>query len=193
MSIDLDSQLRSFDAFRGSFAKWRQKHATELAFELWNSGACLAKLTYPSRLSGSAIASTSHGSWSIDRVGILNPRVVVRVDGLKDALAIYQPKLWGDGELELREGSTFRWSSANSWNTDWAFVDRSGHEVVRFADATIDTYRKNRYRIQHTMTLVHVTGYRNMIPLLSCLGMYLIDKRQWEAVIADPVRVPAAA
>ena len=82
-------------------------------FVLWNKTAKLARLYYRSCMDQAAIAITKEARWSIERVGFLNPRVVVRYEGVDEALAIYQPKFWGDGELEIINGPILSWKPTN--------------------------------------------------------------------------------
>ena len=183
--------LQSFTGFRGSSAEWRQPRALEMDFVLWNKTSKLARLYYRSCMDQAAIAITKEARWSIERVGFLNPRVVVRYEGVDEALAIYQPKFWGDGELEVINGPTISWKPSNFRNTEWAFIDPNGIDLLRYQEGLQNETWNDMFKCHHTMTLGYLGTYRRILPLLSCLGMYLIEKRQ--RVVGAGVTVMAAA
>ena len=162
-------------------------------FVLWNYGAKLARLYYPSCLDQAAIAVSKEARWSIERVGFLNPRVVVRYEGVDEALAIYQPKFWGAGELEILNGPTISWKPVNFWKTEWAFIDPNGIDLVRYREGLRNETWKDMFKCHHTMTLGYIGTYRRFLPLISCLGMYLIDKRQRDADAAVAATAVATA
>jgi hypothetical protein len=159
-------------------AEWSQLNSFQKRFELKTAGEVLGQLVFKSNLGTLATARCAAGSWSYKRIGFLNPRVTVRKQGAEHDLAIYQPKLLGDGTLNFDDGTQYSWKSTNFWNTAWAFYDGRGMAVVSF-DPGIENQRlRDAIKTQTTVRIDPTDPRSDLLPILLTLGLYLLVMRQ---------------
>jgi hypothetical protein len=173
-------------------AEWIQPDSFNKCFELQSDDGMLGRLEFRSDFGTLAAARCAAGSWSYKRVGFLNPRVTVREEGSTFDIAIYQPKLWGDGTLTFSDGAQYAWKSTNFWNSAWAFYDRGGVAAVSF-DPGIEWQRlRDAFKTQMSVRIDPDGARRDLVPILLTLGLYLLIMRQNDnaAVVAS---IPAMA
>lgn len=166
---------------RGRFLEWLQPKTFDTYYELRSDRGLLGTLTFRSNFGTLAVGETADGKWSFKRVGFLNPRVTVRTYGSEHDMAMYQPKFWGDGILIFAGGPNLLWVPTNFWRTDWAFLDQDKHLIVGFKGGVAKEKLKDIFKLQTTLELVDNIRFRDRIPLLATLGMYLIILQHQDA------------
>ncbi|MBK6795941.1 MAG: hypothetical protein IPG76_03860 [Acidobacteria bacterium] len=125
-------KMDAFPKHTKSFIEWTQPKSLEQFYELRSGDSLIGTLTFRSSFGTLAVAETADEKWTFKRVGFLNPRVTIRVDGNLQDMAIFQPKLWGGGVVHFTDRRTYTWKPANFWQTQWAFIDRQEKEVIIF-------------------------------------------------------------
>lgn len=166
--------MQPLSEFSGRYLEWLQPKTFDTYYELRSEEQLMGTLTFRSSFGTLAVAETGEGKWSFKRVGFLNPRVTVRSYGSERDLAIYQPKFWGDGILYFTRGPTLLWVPTNFWRTDWAFLDQDERQIVSFKGGVAKEKLKDILKRQTTLELVDTIRFREQMPLLATLGMYLI-------------------
>jgi hypothetical protein len=184
--------MTQFNTIASPTAEWVQINTFDKRFELQSAEGVLGQLAFRSNLGTLAQAETDAGSWSYKRVGFLNPRVTVRKSDAGHDLAIYQPKLWGDGTLVFNDGTEYSWKSTNFWNSAWAFYDRSGLATVSFDPGIERQGLRDAFKMQLTVRIGPSSSRSDLVPILLTLGFYLLVMRQNDnaAVVAC---IPAMA
>jgi hypothetical protein len=166
--------MHPLSSLSGRSAEWIQPKLSIPAFHLRSGEELFASLTFRSMFGTLATAQASEGSWTFKRVGFLNPRVTVRVAGAEDDLAVYHPKVWGDGNLTFASGRAFVWKPTNFWATDWAFSDVHGATLLRLMSGVEKEGLRDLLKDQATLTLLPDSAGVDEVPILACLGMYLL-------------------
>jgi len=173
-----------FSEFMGSTAEWTQPDTFERFFELRSADSLLETLSFRSSCGTLATAEALDEKWTFKRVGFLNPRVTVRVAGLEADMSVYQPKFWGDGLLSIENGPLIMWKPTNFWATDWAFIDQVDNIVMGFKGGIEQERLRDIFKIQTTLEIDRTMIYREHIPMLASLGMYLIILHHQDASAA---------
>ncbi len=170
--------MEQFVAINNETYYWSQPKALERFFELRTPAAELAGLLVWEKAFGTlATAYTAAGYWSFKRVGFWNPRITVRKPGEDNDLAVFYPRFFGNGTLEIVGGDQFRWESLNFWATQWGFFNPSDDQVlVKFIpgsdQGTLGDVFKNQAIIQ-----IDLQRRVSDLPLLISLGWYLMILR----------------
>jgi hypothetical protein len=166
--------MQPLSELSGRSAEWVQPGESAPSFHLRSGEKLFASLTFRSMLGTLATGQTSDGLWTFKRVGFLNPRVTVRQAGSDDDLAVYHPKVWGDGHLAFASGRTFVWKPVNFWATDWAFTDAQGVPLMRLKSGLEKEGLRDLLKDQATLELLAASETVEERPILVCLGMYLL-------------------
>ena len=166
--------MKNLTEIFGAKLEWREPKATARHYELRAGGELCGALNFRSAWGTLATAETAGGAWTFKRVGFLNPRVTVREAGSEEDLAVYRPRFWGDGQITLTDGATLHWRSLNFWSTQWAFTDSASRPLVTFRSGVQDQKLKDIFRTQATVEVAPAASADPRLPLLVCLGWYLI-------------------
>ena len=144
---------------------WIQLAARQREHELRAGDDVIATLRFQRGSLADAEAEGHH--WTFKRQGFWQPRVTVRVPGSDADVAVFHPHWAGGGTLELTEGRTVRFSSANFWQSEWVWQERD-QPLIRF---------KGRHGIVKAKGAVEIqpaAAELPEVPLLILLGWYLI-------------------
>lgn len=180
--------------FVGAPLTWVEPKAFQNIYELRSEkGALVASLSFRSTFGTLAVAETGNGDWSFKRVGFLNPRVTVRVQGAQSDLAVYHPKLFGGGQLVFADGATLHWHPANAWQTQWAFCDSEQNAIVQFAPGPSPSGISDLFKTQATVTTQASALRPERVAMLASLGFYLIVLHQQDSVAAASAAATAAS
>jgi hypothetical protein len=128
-------ELRGF----GDAMTWVE--AGKRTYELHAGSDVVARLTWPKGFGSPGQGETSEGKVTIERSGLLKPRVVLREDlggSEGDAPASQRAPLiavdvdfGGRGAARTRSEKTLSWVPGNMWRTQWAFED-AGKAIATF-------------------------------------------------------------
>lgn len=180
--------MRSIQAVHEDTVAWLQPKSRSRCFELYDGGQVLQSLEFKSVWNSLAVAVSADthagGRWTFKRVGFCNPVVTVRVEGSHENLAVFRPKFWGGGALELPDGRTLIWKSLNFWSSRWAFEDDAGDPVLTYKDGVPGQTWRDMFKSQHEVTL-----HQPAPAWLSALGLYLLILQQEDGGAAAAVVV----
>jgi hypothetical protein len=166
------------------FARW---------FELRTEGQLVATLGWETSCGTLARGEAASGSWTLKRVGFLNPRVTVRESGSEVDLATFWPRWMGDGTLEFAYGKAFRWQSTNFWATDWMFTATDGTPLVAFKEGSEEGGLSNLFKMQSLVEIQAQALELVELPLLILVGWYLMILRQDDAAAGAAAAAAAAS
>jgi len=117
----------------------------------------------------------------------------VRVAGSEEDLAVYQPKVWGDGHLTFKTGRAFAWKPVNFWATDWAFTDNNGRQLLRLMSGLEKDGLRDLLKDQSTLELLPASEGVEELPILICLAMYLLILHRLDTAAAVAATAGASA
>jgi hypothetical protein len=185
--------MQPLSPFRGEVAEWIQPKASLPSYHLRSDDALLVTLSFRSACGTLATAQTAEGVWTFKRVGFLNPRVTIRLAGSDEDAAVYQPKIWGDGLLTCKSGKAFVWRPINFWATDWAFTDTQENQLLRLKGGLEKEGLRDLFKDQATVELAPAAQEVQELPILVCLGIYLLILRRLDAAAAIAATAGASA
>jgi hypothetical protein len=154
---------------------WTQPKALERTFCLQAGEEVLAILHWERAQGSLAVAETADGRWTFKRVGLLRPRVTVRLAGEDADLAALDFRWNGGGELVFPGGSRFDWVCLNFWATLWGFKNRAGEQLILFRP-------KLNLKKRGTVVIERPARDLSELPLLTLLGWYLLSMMSDDAV-----------
>ena len=159
--------MKCIHEFIGQELKWQQPGALKMAYELRVMDEILATLRFRSSFSSFATAECADGCWIFKRTGFLQNKVSIYACGSEIEIAVFKKNFWGDGGwLEFTNGRRFR-TTADFWQTGYAFRSETGEPIVFFRQGGF-LHLSSRVAIQPPATFVPE------LPLLLVLGWYLI-------------------
>ncbi len=173
--------MESLTQFHGAQLKWLQPRALARFYELRAGEVLLGTLGFTYVWRTMAIARTADGEWSFERAGIMHPRVNIRAAGYDEDVAVYQPRFWGEGMLKWPDGRSFTWRPKGFWALDGTLSDAAGQTVLRFSYNRERRKLGDMFKLQVVVELQQVEPYRDLLPLLLPLGLYLMLLRQQDA------------
>lgn len=185
--------MQKLTGYKLTDLEWVQPKTGIQNFELRAGQILVGRLSFRSSWGTLAIAETADGCWSFKRVGFLNPRITVRIYGEDTDFAVYQPKIWGDGVLNLSSGQHYNWKPVNFWNTHWAFLDDEDAVIVKISLGIQEEKLRDIFKTQATINIFQPDLYQEVLPLLVTLGLYLIILHQQDAAAAVAATSAATA
>ena len=181
--------MTEFRRIESTTVEWLQPKASERVFELRTDEALVGSLRFRSNLGTLADAQTAQGAWTCKRIGFLNPRITIRVEGSDADLAIFKPDLWGHGIVTFKDGASYTWKPGSFWQTKWLFADSAGQELLEFKQGTEDHKWHDIFKTQATVTISSVAPRGEELSVLLCLGMYLLTAHEDDNAAAMAVVV----
>jgi hypothetical protein len=177
--------MRALSEIHGAGLCWMQPKTFVRWFELRTRDAeVVAALRFEQTLGTLATAESAEGRWTFKRVGFLNVRVTVREVGSQTNLAVYEPKLWGDGVLRFPDGRTYEWKAMNFWGTQWCFADAQGQVVFAFKPERDRPKLSELFKTQADVEVGPAGQGLAELALLVLLGWYLVILQQDDAAAA---------
>lgn len=163
--------------------QWIQPKSFVQQYELREYGTLAGTLTFHGLASTRATAEIHHGTWTFEQAGILDDRVLVHdvCSGLE--VAVFEPRLLGDGTLTLVDGRRLTWESTNFWGSEWRFMDELGNQPVAFKSGVANSRFRDLFKAQATVSLDRTGWSQAELCLLTALGWYLILLRQRQAAV----------
>jgi len=153
-------------------------------YELRADDALRGKLEFRSIWGTLAWAESGQYAFSFKRLGFLNPRVSVRLRNSENDYAMYHPKFFGGGRLELPDGSTHLWEPINFWRTKWRFCDSSGFPELNFEQGAENFKLKDIFKLQAYVDFKRISFTEETAFLLASFGFYLMVLNQMDSSAA---------
>jgi len=179
--------------FTQSNAEWIQPETFERFYVLRIGTVRLASLAFRSSFGTLAVAETAEGRWTFKRVGFLNPRVTVRMADEQDDVAVYYPKLWGDGVLIFDNGTSLAWKPVNFWRTEWVFTDSAGGLLMKLNLGRANEKLSDIFKTQATVEMSSADASRHLLSILAPLGLYLLILHREDAAATTAATTAAFA
>ena len=179
--------MDAFPKHTKSFIEWTQPKSLEQFYELRYGDSLIGTLTFRSSFGTLAVAETANEKWTFKRVGFLNPRVTIRVDGNLQDMAIFQPKLWGGGVVHFTGGRPYTWKPANFWQTQWAFIDRQEKEALISTQVLNEEKLSDIFKTQVTVEITPSVLPGPAPTVLVPFGLYLMILQQQDAATTAAV------
>ncbi|HNQ78283.1 MAG TPA: hypothetical protein PK747_04690 [Acidobacteriota bacterium] len=166
--------MNKIEQATGAELRFVEPKAFKESFELRSGPGLMGKLIFGSSMGTLATAETASGIWTFKRVGFLDPRVTIRVAGKEEDIAVFAPRFWGGGNLELRDGRGFKWRSINFWSTRWGFTDRREMPVVDFIPGNAEPGLSGIFKHEAEVKVDGSAWSLPELPLLIMAGWYLM-------------------
>ncbi len=163
---------------------WIQSSPSKREFELRGETGVFGNLKWKKRFGSLATAVTNDGEWTLKRSGFLHPRVSARIAGTKRDVALFKSSWTGTGTVEFETGLKLFWVNKNFLHSGWAFMSPDGVDILRF---------QTRPGITKINVQVIVLSDFPELPLLVCLGMYLLILIHEESTEVSVSLVPVTA
>jgi hypothetical protein len=168
----------------GKTLNWIQSGSSKREFELRGEPGVFGSLKWQKRFGSLAAAITADDQWTFKREGFLHPRVSVRKTGSDQNLAIFKPGWTGSGILEFDNGLKLEWKNKNFLRSEWTFTDQNKEDILHF---------QSRPRILKINIQMGILKDLPEIPLLACLGLYLLFLMHEESAASSAAVVPVMA
>ena len=122
--------MRRISALVDHEIAWQQLPGLRSQFELRWGDDLVATIKLPKMLSSSAVFQCEEGSWTIERVGFLASKTVVRGGTSGAEIATFTARAWkGGGTVELSEGRKLE-LRMNIWKGTFEWVTVDGEPIV---------------------------------------------------------------
>jgi hypothetical protein len=110
---------------------WQQLPGFKSEYELRFGDDLVATMKLPKMLSSAAVYQCEEGSCSIERVGLLSSKTIVRSGTSNAEIATYTARGWrGGGIVELTEGRKLE-LRMNMWKRAFEWVTDGGESIVQ--------------------------------------------------------------
>ena len=177
--------MQEFATKAGDQLVWSQPKSMVRYFELTRGQEQFGTLEFRSLWGTLAVARNPIQDWSFKRLGFLNPHVTVRHPEAESDYALYHPKLFGGGTLQLLDGRPFGWEPVNFWHTRWRFIDKSGAAVLSFDQGTEERHITEFMCMQAKVTIESSRITNQEFSMMINLGFYLMVLNQSDAASAS--------
>jgi hypothetical protein len=155
--------------------EWVQPKTFERKFELRLGDLIFARIDFQKMTGSLAVAECDSDRWTFKRVGFFNPRVTIRQEGTEVDRGIYTPKWSGaSGTLQMADGTSYQWRSANFWATRMEWSDSTGKALVTFRSGVDNSKFSDVFKTQATLEFSPEARPASELPLLVLLGWYLV-------------------
>ncbi|MGA8541927.1 MAG: hypothetical protein WB947_00055 [Thermoplasmata archaeon] len=178
--------LTPIDSVDATSLRWLRGGDSPLEFALLAGDAGVAGLRWNGTSGSLATAHTVSATWTLKRVGFLNPRITVRASGgSQDAahLSVH----WNYHRIEIPGGPAYRFHRAGMLVPAWQITDEAGHEVLH-----IEPVREGRKLVGGAVISPAPATRRPEFALLAVVSWYFIVLAWFEDEALVPLEGPDA-
>jgi hypothetical protein len=154
--------------------QWVQPKVMHPQYELRAREQVCATMVIPKWYQPLAQAESVDGQWTFERVGSLNPRVLIRRAGEGTKLGMYVYTQRGEGRLELASGAQYRWKSTNLWATQFNWLQPNDQPLIHYRLGVQDNQLSDWFKIQSRVQISPEAAQLPELYLLVLLGWYLM-------------------
>ena len=176
--------LASLDSVDATSLRWLRQSESPLEFDLSSGDRPLARLRWKSGTGTRAAVETSAGTWTLKRVGFLNPEITLRAEGVTVDLARLSVH-WNYHRIEVTGGSSFRFHRVGVLIPAWQVTDESGSEVLH-----IEPVREGRKLVGGAVVASAASSRLDEFPRLLVLSWYFIVLAWFEDEALVPLEGP---
>ena len=169
---------------------WTRPDSKTRLFKLFVNDDTVAELDMTGKSLNQVSLRLNGQQWTFTKIGCFNCKIVLKEDKSGREFATFIPDAWGNGRLQLADGSVFKWKPVSVWRTTRVIVNQHNLKVLEFDKPD----RKNQPERADTRLIVkHADDSLNGIKclLMSALGMYLFALQDDEMDV-DSVSLLAA-
>ena len=176
--------MQEFLTSAGDELIWNQPKRMERSYELQRHGDPFGTLAFRSMWGTLAHAKNPIQDWTFKRIGFLNPHVTARFPEADSDQALFYPKIFGGGTLQMLDGRPFTWEPINLWRTKWHFIDKSNTPLLSFDQGKDEKKLTDLFKLQSTVRVESSRITNLEFSLLVNLGFYLIVLYQADSAAA---------
>ena len=160
--------MRRIAELIGRELKWVQPTAFKMQYELRSGNELVAVLRVSGLFRDQAVAESTDGFWTFERVGFWRNKVRVRARGSEADHAVFKLSRWGDGSgvLQLPDGRKLS-ATTNFWRTEYQFSNEAGELLLHLSGGGV--LRQNANVAVHTRV-----ARLPELPWLVMLGLFLL-------------------
>lgn len=176
--------MQEFATKAGDELFWSQPAIGTRYFELTRGEEAFGTLEFRSLWGTLAVARNPIQDWSFKRLGFMNPHVTIRHPEADSDYALFFPKVFGGGTLQLLDGRPFGWEPVNFWRTRWHFSDKHGAPIISFDQGSEERRMSEFSKLESHVKIEssHITNQE--FSLMVTLGFYLMALYQADAAAA---------
>jgi hypothetical protein len=179
-------ELTPFVGVDATSLRWLRSRDSPLEFDLLAGDPTIGTLRWDGPAGTRATFRTAAQSWTLKRVGFLNPQVTVR-SGSPAENAARLTVHWNYHQIEVTGGPTYRFHRAGVLVPAWQVTDASGHEVLH-----VEPVREGRKLVAGAAITPADVTKRPEFPLLLSISWYFIVLAWFEDEALVPFEGPDA-
>ena len=176
--------MKEFATSAGDELLWKQPKATQRNFELYRRDESFGYMEFRSMWGTLAAARNPIQDWSFKRMGFLNPYITIRFPEADSDHALFSPKIFGGGTLQMLDGRPFLWEPVNFWRTKWRFTDKSGFPILSFEQGAEEFKLTELFKMQAKVKVESSRITNLEFSMLVNLGFYLMILYQADSAAA---------
>ncbi|MDW5563733.1 MAG: hypothetical protein SA339_10950 [Methanomassiliicoccus sp.] len=162
---------------------WRQAGSVRRSYELVSEARILASMQFPRLFSDLAEVRIGDAEYSLDRTGILHPKVILRRGPFQEELGQVMMGWRAAWTMEILDGRRYTVERRSIWGGLWALIGSSNEVLaeVRVRPAILR---------QEAEVTVHERGSRDRdLPLFLTVAWYLVILNQQDSAAASSAGV----
>jgi hypothetical protein len=179
-------EFLSFGSVDATSLRWLRKGENPLEFQLLAGDQPLASMTWKGGTGSLTTARTAGGSWTLKRVGFLNPSVTVREEGGSTNVSRLSVH-WQFHRIEITGGPSYRFHRAGILLPAWQVATEKGQEVLH-----VEPVRQERKLIGGAVVAPSTAPHLSEFPLLVLVSWYFIVLAWFEDEALVPLEGPDA-
>ncbi len=158
----------AFASLDATALRWLRTQEAPIAFQLLSGDTLAADLTWKSHGGTLAVARTASATWTLKRVGFLNPRASLRLEGATSDLARVSIHL-NYHRIDIVGAPSYRFHRAGVLLPAWQVTSDSGEQILH-----IEPVRDGRKLIGGAVVTSARGAKLPELPLLLVLSWYTI-------------------
>jgi hypothetical protein len=146
---------------------WNQPNLFKMEYDLRQQDEPLARLHFPSGFKTVANAECADGTWSFERVGVINLKVLVRLPGNDTPIATLDYKTH---HIEFPNGQRYP-AKINFWQTEYTFQVENGQSLLKITSKGVIHPALD---VEINPAAAHSLPNPSPLPWMILLGWYLV-------------------
>jgi hypothetical protein len=175
-----------FDSVDATSLRWLSRSEQPRVFELLAGEQPLATLSWKAGSGSLTEVQTSQGTWTLKRIGFLNPTITVRKAGGTENIARLSVH-WRSHRIEVAGGPSYRFHRAGLLVPAWQVTTEDGHEVLH-----IEPVREDRKLVAGAVVAPAAASRLPEFALLAVISWYFIVLAWFEDEALVPFEGPDA-
>lgn len=123
--------IKSIRDLAGQTAVWRQPSSLRQEYEMAVKDEVVATLRWKKPGGTIGIARAPEGTWTFKSVGLLTPRVTIRLPNSEYDFGTFRAGANGAGAVESLGDQRFPWRCVNFMQNAWAFFNDEGDKILQ--------------------------------------------------------------